>query len=213
MYMNSIQKYPKYNIIGFLSIVIVLTTIISEYFLLQPVKEGFDFGMIFEMIGLFLNLLMNVGNMFMGIFQLVMWGFQMIGKVPEMVIWLVLYVISWITALANIPVCSLFYFLQTIGWVIHLIVRIFLGIGDKIIILAGYLAGVKVKIYPFQEADYIIWCGLEDIDKIVHAMAGIHIIHYPDSVIAKCYSGPANPFPKLPPFPEEAIRNIASALN
>jgi hypothetical protein len=208
--MNSIQKYPKYNIIGFLSIVIVLTTIISEYFLVQPVREGFN---PFAIIEMFIKLILHVGDMFLGIFQLVMWGFQMIGKVPELVIWLVLYIISWITALANIPVCSLFYFLQTIGWVIYLIIRLFYACIDKCIILIGYLAGSNIKFYLFQEIDYIVWCGLEDLDKIIHAMAGIHIIHYPDSVIAKCYSGPANPFPKLPPFPQEAIDNIASALN
>jgi hypothetical protein len=128
--MYSIQKYPKYNIIGFLSIVIVLTTIISEYFLVQPVREGFN---PFQIIEMFIKLLLHVDKMFLGIFQLVFWGFQMIGKVPDLVIWLVLYVISWITALANIPVCSLFYILQTIGWIIYLIVRLFWGVLDSII--------------------------------------------------------------------------------
>jgi hypothetical protein len=206
--MYSIQKYPKYNIIGFLSIVIVLTTIISEYFLVQPVREGFN---PFELIEMFIKLLLHVDKMFLGIFQLVFWGFRMIGKVPDLVIWLVLYVISWITALANIPVCSLFYILQTIGWIIYLIVRLFWGVLDSIISGFGYLVGVNIP-FSFQKTDYFIWCRLEDIDKIVHAMAVIHFIHYPDSVISKCYSGPANPFPKLPAFPKEAIDNIASAL-
>ena len=208
MYMYSIQKYPKYNIIGFLSIVIVLTTIISEYFLLQPVREGFN---PFAIIEMFIKLLLHVDKMFLGIFQLVMWGFQMIGKVPELVIWLILYIISWITALANIPVCSLFYILQTIGWIIYLIIRCFWALIDTIIAGFGYLIGIHIPI-SLQETDYFIWCRLEDIDKIVHGLSGAHFIHYPDSVIAKCYSGPANPFPKLPAFPKEAVDNIASAL-
>jgi len=207
--MNSIQKYPKYNIIGFLTIVIVLTTIISEYFLLQPVKEGFN---PFEIIGMFINLLIHVGDMFSGIFQLVAWGFQMICKVPELVIWFVLYIISWITALANIPVCFLFYLLQTIGWVIYLIIRFFWAIIDTAIIGIAYMAGISNVPNVVQTADYWIWCRLEDLDQIIHGMSGVHIIHYPDSVIAKCYAGPKNPFPKLPGFPSGAVDKIASAV-
>jgi len=206
--MNSIQKYPKYNIIGFLIIVIILTTIISEYFLVQPLKEGMD---PFALIGMFIKLIMNVGNMFEGIIGIVLWGFQVFLKVPELVIWLVLYIISWITALGNIPVCSLFYMLQTIGWVIYLIIRCFWALIDTILAVLGYFIGFEIP-FTAQGTDYWIWCRLEDLDKIIHGLSGVHIIHYPDSVIAKCYAGPVNPFPKLPPFPAKAVDKIASAF-
>jgi len=209
--MNTLQKYPKYNIIGFLIIVIVLTTIISEYFLVQPVKEGMGFGFIFEVIAMLVKFLIHIGDFMTGIFLLILWGFQLVGKIPELVIWFVLYIISWITALGNIPTCALFYILQTFGWIIYLIIRVFWAIIDSIISLFGSIIGIKIP-FSLQETDYWIWCRLEDIDKIVHGLSGAHIIHYPDSVIAKCYSGPKNPFPKLPPFPTEAIDKISSAL-
>jgi len=206
-----IHKYPKNNIIYFLIIVILLTTYISEYFLLQPVKEGFNFGFIFEVIGMLVKFLMNIGNFLLGIFQLIMWGFQMIGVIPQIVIWFVMYIISWITALANLPQCFLWYSLQTIGWIIYLPIRVLWAILNMILYILGKFVDVDIP-FDFQEADYWLWCRLDDIDKMIHASTGGHIVHYPDSVIDKCYPVSKNPFPELPAFPTEAIDNLSSAI-
>lgn len=79
----------------------------------------------------------------------------------------------------NLPGCMPWYMLQVFGKCLYLPV-IFV-----------------VWMLKLQKAEKSFWNAMESMDKLIFELVGFHIIHYPQSVINKCYkcSGLV-PFPK-----------------
>jgi len=106
----------------------------------------------------------------------------------------------------NLPKCFLWYLLEWIGWVFYLPWRFLFFLMDG---AANAIIGKKVVV----DFEHKVWCFLEEMDKYIHKRYKMHIIHYPDSVVEKCYTCRMPKFPSLPAFPEEALDLMQNAFN
>jgi len=117
-------------------------------------------------------------------------------------IWLFIYFLPWLgqyfecafEKIVSLPKCFFWYILECISWVVYLPFRIVFWLIDYL-----FNIGLEQLIHDY------FWCILEDIDKFIHDEGegslgtGIHIIHFPDSVMDKCYNCHIKPIGKKMP--------------
>lgn len=138
-----------------------------------------------------------------------------VGLIP----YVIRYIIVGIMKIINLPKCILWYMLDTIGWIFYMPIRVFLWSLD-------YLFDLQIV-----KIEHAIWNFLGQVDYIIHGPkgnyfmkqyknrnvpvpdpnsfnTGIHVIHYPNSVMYKCYD--IKPF-KLKPVPR--TENITRAYD
>lgn len=85
----------------------------------------------------------------------------------------------------NLPDCMAWYLFEIVGKILYLPITIILSLFTR----------AKVKEPAMLEKE--IWKQLEMLDKIIHRTSGLHIIHFPDAVVNKCYKCKGLvPFPK-----------------
>jgi predicted PurR-regulated permease PerM len=79
----------------------------------------------------------------------------------------------------NLPGCMPWYMLQVFGKCLYLPVIFF------------------VWLFKLQKIERDFWNAMESMDKAIFDIFGFHVIHYPQSVINKCYKcSSLVPFPK-----------------
>jgi hypothetical protein len=98
----------------------------------------------------------------------------------NVVIWSFTYFLPWLgqyfecifQKIISLPKCFIWYWLQCVGWVMYLPFRIMF-----------WCFGME------QFVNTYFWSSLEKIDKYIYdgLYTKIHIIHFPDSVMKKCY--------------------------
>jgi hypothetical protein len=110
------------------------------------------------------------------------------------VIWIFIYFFPWVgqyfecilQKIISLPKCFFWYLLECIGWVVYLPFRI-----------VFWFFNMEQFVHDY------FWCLLEDADKFLHDSnglgTGIHIIHFPDSVMDKCYYCHIKPIGKKMP--------------
>jgi hypothetical protein len=87
--------------------------------------------------------------------------------------------------ITNLPDCMAWYLFEIVGKILYLPITIILSLFTR----------AKVKQPAMLEKE--IWKQLEMLDKIIHRTSGLHIIHFPDAVVDKCYKCKGLvPFPK-----------------
>lgn len=127
-----------------------------------------------------------VGELLKFSFNISAWFFT------EFIPWLGQYLECALDKIISLPKCFLWYTLDTISYILYLPVRFGFWLIDSMLNIG------------IQKIEKDIWCFLDDIDKFIHDSGndglgtGIHIIHFPDSVMQKCYQCKASSFPKLP---------------
>ena len=94
--------------------------------------------------------------------------------------------------IVSLPKCFMWYGLETLGYILYLPFRFIFWVFDSMF---------QIGIQDMIQAG---WDALDDLDKFIHDTGdgnmgtGFHIIHFPDSVIAKCYKCNVGCFPKMP---------------
>jgi hypothetical protein len=194
------MKYHHHIFI--LSTILILVSIIGEYYRTQTLKEGMGLDFLWFPICIIIGLL----DFMIGLIEIIAWIAECIPSIPYIFIWNVTGFMCGLNGIFNLPKCFLWYLLEFIGWVLYLPFRFLFWLVD-VIVYAVFKKDGLVK------AEHQFWCILEDLDKIIHKISGAHIIHYPDSVIEKCYTCKMPPFPKLPSFPNDALDKMMSAFN
>jgi hypothetical protein len=176
----------EYKTIYFLSVVIVLTTIIGEFYRIENIKEGFNFGKIIKMIK-------AVGAFFGMIVSIIEWLFKFsFVWVPLFFICLAQYAICAIQMVFNIPNCFLWYSLQIAGKIIYLPFSLTFFFLDLI------FSAMKIP-FSIEKTVDKVWWFLDDIDHFLYDNgSGFHFLHYPDEIIKRCYSCNTGKYPKLP---------------
>tara|TARA_B100000927_G_C16408379_1_gene446294 strand:- start:512 stop:1138 length:627 start_codon:yes stop_codon:yes gene_type:complete len=117
--------------------------------------------------------------------------------------WLVGLFMCGVNGIVNLPQCFLWYMLDIAGRIIYLPFRITFWFLE-------YLTEIELT-----KIEKDVWCFLEEIDQYIYKPepdglgTGIHIIHFPDSVILKCYTCKSK-FPKPPPY---ETQNAFSFIN
>jgi hypothetical protein len=104
-------------------------------------------------------------------------GTDTIYYVKELFIYLYKLILCSVSILSNFPVCVIFYLFDLIAlFILILIFAILLPIdmcsGGRTGLIKGFLQFIQT---------------LEAFDKMIYSYTSLHIIHYPDSIINKCY--------------------------
>lgn len=146
--------------------------------------------------------------------------------------WLIRYIVVMIMKIVRLPKCFLWYFLDTAGWALYLPFRVTFWVMDLV------MGGTQI-----QTAEHKAWDVLDQIDYYLHGRPkdnyfmfqydpnpaprldengydadtmkmGLHIIHFPDSVMNECYSVSPYKLARLAPFPmDEFIAFMKCAMN
>jgi hypothetical protein len=194
----------EYKTIFILSAILVITTIIGEFYRIENIKEGMNFGRIISKV---FKLIIAVFAFFMMIADTVKWLLEIIFTwVPFLIIWILEYILCAFQMLMNIPNCSLWYGLSIAGKILYLPFRLtFYGLD----ILFAY---VKIP-FSIQNMVNQIWWFLDDIDHLLYDNgSGFHIIHYPDDINKRCFSCKISKLKKIPKFPMKFVRLFLSNI-
>jgi len=89
------------------------------------------------------------------------------------------YIICSFEKIKNLPGCMPWYMLEVFGKCLYLPIAFF------------------VWLFKLQEVEDAFWDAMESMDKIIFEMFEFHVIHYPESIIKRCYK-----CKKLVPFPK-----------
>ena len=166
-------------------------------------REGFGLSFLFFPICIIIGIFKFLG----GVVLMVVWLITCIPSIPGIIEWAVTGFMCGLTGIFNLPKCFLWYLLEWIGWVLYLPFRFLFFLMDKVMKMIIKKKGVV-------DFEHKVWCFLEDLDKFTHKnFNGMHIIHYPDSIVAKCYTCKMPKFPKLPKFPEEGLHLMETAFD
>jgi hypothetical protein len=191
----------KHFLIIILSILII-TAICYDSDDSCKVKEGFGLDFLWFPICIVIGIFKFLGGVILG----VVWLIECFPKLPDLIAWAVKGFMCGIIGLINLPKCFLWYLLEWIGWVLYLPFRFIFYLMDLVM---NAIIG-KTGVVKFEHQ---VWCWLEDLDKSLHKTGGFHIIHYPDSVIEKCYTCKMPKYPDLPKFPKQALDLMQNAFN
>lgn len=143
-------------------------------------------------------------------------------KIPAGFIpWLIRYIIVIVYKIINIPKCFIWYFIDTACWTIYLPFRFIFWMLDSFLGLG--IVKAEHKAWDFMDQiDYFVhgkpltnWFMYEfappgpKVDKYGNdpdtLQLGLHIIHFPDSVMRLCYSISPYRQAKLKMFPIKAF--------
>ena len=194
--MNSLESF---KIIGFLTCVLILTSILGEFYRTQPVKEGLA-----QLIGMFIKIFTCFFTIMNALFQLLLWGIMLLAWFPLYIIWLVQNIMCAITRVLNLPKCFLWYGMDIAGKIFYLPFHCLFWVLDSIL-------GIGVV-----NMEYDLWTLLEQMDKYIHddMGTGYHIIHFPDSAQKLCYTCKIGKFPKmLKEFPMSDVMAMANCIS
>ena len=100
----------------------------------------------------------------------------------ELFIYLFKLLICSVTMISSFPKCVPFYLLEILVIISIALIVSPLFIVD-VIFMVKYFIGISCV-----EAFVALLTILEQIDKFVYSLFSVHIIHYPDSVIKRCYT-------------------------
>ena len=100
----------------------------------------------------------------------------------ELFIYLFKLLLCSITLITNFPKCIPFYLIDVLIFIMIIIIVSPLFVID-VIFMVKYFIGISCV-----EAFLLFLSILEEIDKYIYSLFSIHIIHYPDSIIKRCYS-------------------------
>jgi len=152
--------------------------------------------------------------------------------------WLIRYIIVIAYKITSLPKCFLWYFLDTAGWILYLPFGFVFWLLDYMLSIDTFETNEKKFWYFLDEIDYFLhgkprdnWfmyqyrISDENVDSNGDPIGkdgndptalnlGIHIIHFPDSVMNQCYSLSPYSLAKLKSFPIDAFQAFMScAMN
>jgi hypothetical protein len=202
------MNFSKLKSIFILLLIITITTFIGEFKRIEKLKEGNaldDLGNlfsgivnIFKMLGSVFSIVgdifSRVGDIFVLIFtkipnflaKVLIWAFI------DIPFWLIQYITCAWKKLLAFKDCFLWYSLEIIGKLIYLPFRITFYVLDLILESTGI---DDIRIQPIIDK---LWWFIDDIDHFQYPLSGVHIVHYPDEIIEKCYSCKVSNFPAFP---------------
>jgi hypothetical protein len=108
-------------------------------------------------------------------------GVDTIRYVSQLFIYLFKVLLCSVTLMINFPKCVIFYFVDLIMYIVLMIALSVLFIIDVFLQIKSYTGLSAVEFFMK------ILETLEYIDSIIYSKLSIHIIHYPDSIINRCY--------------------------
>lgn len=108
-------------------------------------------------------------------------GLDTIMFFSELFIYLFKLLICSVTMITNFPKCVVFYLIDVLLFFAIVIVISPLFVVD-VIFMVKYFIGISCV-----EAFLLFLSILEDIDKMIYSLFSVHIIHYPESIINRCY--------------------------
>jgi hypothetical protein len=108
-------------------------------------------------------------------------GLHTITFFTELFIYLFKLIICSVTMIQKFPKCVVFYLLEVLVFIAIVLVISPLFLVD-IIFMVKYFIGISCV-----EAFLLFLSILEDIDKMIYSLFSVHIIHYPQSIINRCY--------------------------
>lgn len=188
------KLFTQYKILFFLSVIIMITTIIGEYYRIEDTKEGFlkKMGNPLKEVT---SVLKKIGSGFTIVEKIFKWLFSLLFQwLPLFVLWILQYVLCAFEKILNIPNCFLWYSLEIAGKIIYLPFRITFFILDLLFVMFR----INFKIQKIVDN---AWWFLDDISHYAYEMTGYHIVHYNEDVINKCYKCKIGNFPIVPKFP------------
>jgi hypothetical protein len=144
--------------------------------------------------------------------------------------WLVRYIIVIAYKITSLPKCFIWYFIDTATWTMYLPFRFIFWVLDMFLDLG------------IEKAEHKTWDFFDQIDYFIHGKPnsnyfmyqyeggipptdidgndpdamnlGLHVIHFPDSVMEQCYSLSPYLLEDLKPFPMDAFMAfISCAMN
>lgn len=157
---------------------------------ISPIEKMINFIIdgidgIIEGVNCLLALVSFIIELFSYIFKFLGWFFT--AFLP----WIGQYIECAFMKITNITKCFPWYALDCFIWVVCLPFRLLLWLMDAI-----FNIGIEQIIHDY------FWCPLEDLDKFIHDEeglgTGVHIIHFPDSVMETCYECKTTSFPPMP---------------
>ena len=110
-------------------------------------------------------------------------GFKKMGdalkKIPQFFRAIGSYLKCGVARIKSMPSCMPWYLLEIFGQIIYLPFRILFWMTRT------------------KEIEKLLWKKMEELDKMIHNISGLHIIHYPDFIQDSCYRCKGMvPFPK-----------------
>jgi hypothetical protein len=132
-----------------------------------------------------------LSNNFYTIMMLVAIFVTFFGYLKKIGEWFVMAILHIGKRATNIPFCIWFYILDMIFELLYLPIRVLLWIFD------GGLGDNFKWCQPRKYHDHIIK-QRHALDCYIYDKTGVHLFHYPEFVMQKCYE------PKFPPFPSPA---------
>lgn len=135
-----------------------------------------DIGKRFESFGKSIpNIFKGVGDGIIGLGEGLKLGVTDIGKMIDYsFVFLGTYIGCGVGFLTNLKSCIFYYLLECLGQILYLPIRLTLWISQQ---AGADLSGTMSKFWDFMEM----------IDRSIYKGLKFHIIHYPGSVVAKCY--------------------------
>lgn len=185
------------NIIVFLLCLIIFTSLLGIVYNQDTIYEGFDFFMIFKAIGSLFTGMFQLGKIFIVFLEaitnfpkLVSFVVDLLFRfIPEFALWIVPFVICTFTKIMSLDRCGLWYWFDIVIYLCFTFILFVFWIIDT------------VTMHDTTSIFFYILDIFEEIDEYFHYVSGMHFMHYPDSVIRKCYTCDTLPFPELPVWP------------
>lgn len=129
----------------------------------------------------------------------------LVGKwIYKVLRWFVMSVVCGIQFLGKFNSCFFWYLLDIIGNIIYFISYFFFcGLWDFLIWTFGGGEDFLYNLYWKPMMD-----GIKAIDCYFFDLTGVHLIHFNDNIIKKCYNCNPGPFPRFPNiFSQSGIKN------
>jgi hypothetical protein len=108
-------------------------------------------------------------------------GLHTITFFTELFIYLFKLIICSVTMIQKFPKCIVFYLIEVLMFIAIVLVISPLFVID-IIFMVKHFIGISCV-----ESFLLFLSILEDIDKMIYSFFSVHIIHYPESIINRCY--------------------------
>jgi hypothetical protein len=143
------------------------------------------------------------GDLVINIFK---WSFSFTGWFFSRYIpWFLQFVSCTFQKIMHLPKCFMWYGLETAGWIFYLPFRFLFWLLDEIL-----FSGVST----ITDAEHTFWKYLVELDNTIHdgLGTGIHIVHFPDSVIETCYTCKIDAYPPGPQFPYNQIQKFIKCV-
>lgn len=134
---------------------------------------NWDIGSEFEKMGDKFQTVESFFKKIRGFFEKIGQGFQALGTNIKCAF----------EKIVSLPTCMMWYMLDVFGRILYFPINF----------IVWWISKMGIPEIAIIEKE--MWKLLEQLDQIIHSATGVHIIHFPDDVINRCYKCKTIPFP------------------